>query len=225
MVEKLTSLAQQIKTYTGVNNNGVVATIGAGANTTTSASTLINSGSNELATLVKSTYLRDVLRKPDYVETLSNFTDPGNRSHVFGSLDPLQCRILTSAKRPLLLTWLNALDYASHYRDTFELIFKHGDDLRQDMLTLQILKLMDLCWKSEGLDLNMLIYDCFSTGAKTGFIEVIKNSMTLFKIQMEGGMRGRYQIDTSQLYRWILANNPNRSVFNKHFPLFFFLSF
>lgn len=56
----------------------------------------------------------------------------------------------------------------------------------------------------------MLIYDCFSTGFKTGFIEVIKNSMTLFKIQMEGGMRGRYQIDTLQLFRWISANNVNK---------------
>lgn len=56
----------------------------------------------------------------------------------------------------------------------------------------------------------MLVYDCASTGAKTGFIEVIKNSMTLFKIQMEGGMKGRYQIDTSQLLRWIVANNPDK---------------
>ncbi len=39
------------------------------------------------------------------------------------------------------------------------------------MLTLQILKLMDIIWKNEGLDLKMIVYDCFSTGNKTGFIE------------------------------------------------------
>lgn len=197
MVDKLSSLAQHIKSYS--NSAG---TSGSGTN--------VGVGEPNLATLVKSSYLRDTLKKPDYVETLSNFIDPANRSHVLGTIDAARCRILTSAKRPLYLTWSNALDYAAYYRDTYELIFKHGDDLRQDMLTLQILKLMDLCWKNEGLDLKMLIYDCFSTGSKTGFIEVIKNSMTLFKIQMEGGMRGRYQIDTSQLYRWILTNNPNR---------------
>lgn len=82
------------------------------------------------------------------------------------------------------------------------------------MLTLQILKLMDIIWKSEGLDLKMLIYDCFSTGCKTGFIEVIKNSMTLFKIQMEGGMRGRYQIDTLQLFKWLSAHNQSSEKLN-----------
>ena len=53
----------------------------------------------------------------------------------------------------------------------------------------------------------MLIYDCLSTGNKTGFIEVIKNALTLFKIQMEGGIKGRYQIDTMQLLKWIEQNN------------------
>jgi hypothetical protein len=53
----------------------------------------------------------------------------------------------------------------------------------------------------------MQVYDCFSTGCKTGFIEVIKDALTLFKIQMAGGYRGRYQIDTAQLFKWISANN------------------
>lgn len=55
----------------------------------------------------------------------------------------------------------------------------------------------------------MLIYDCYSTGSKLGFIEVIKESLTVFKIQTESGKRGKFQIDTDQLLRWIQANNPN----------------
>ena len=88
------------------------------------------------------------------------------------------------------------------------------------MLTLQILKLMDLIWKSEGIDLKMIVYDCFSTGCKTGFIEVIKDAMTLFKIQMAGGMKGRYQIDTAQLFRWISSNNPDDAKLNDAVDLF-----
>ena len=53
----------------------------------------------------------------------------------------------------------------------------------------------------------MIVYDCFSTGNKTGFIQVVKDCLTLFKIQMEGGLKGTYQIEAIQLYRWIAANN------------------
>ena len=53
----------------------------------------------------------------------------------------------------------------------------------------------------------MLVYDCSATGYKTGFIQVIGDALTLFKIQMEGGIKGRYQIDSAQLYKWLAAHN------------------
>jgi hypothetical protein len=99
-------------------------------------------------------------------------------------------------------------------------------DLRQDMLTLQILKLMNSIWMHEGLDLKMLAYDCFSTGNKTGFIEVMKNSLTIFKVQMSGGFRSRFQISTDQLWRWIAENNPgNKYNITLTLTLFFFVLF
>ena len=124
-------------------------------------------------------------------------------------IDAGHSRVLSSAKRPLYLTWLNKSAFAELYENTFELIFKQGDDLRQDMLTLQALKLLNIIWMEEGFDLKMLIYDCSSTGHKIGFIEVIRQSVTIFKIQTDSGSRGKYQIDTDQLYKWICANNPN----------------
>jgi phosphatidylinositol-4,5-bisphosphate 3-kinase len=110
------------------------------------------------------------------------------------------------------LTWSNASDSKKLYESNFEAIFKNGDDLRQDMLTLQILRLMDIIWKAEGLDLKMLIYQVFTTGSYTGFIEVMKDSLTLMKIQMAGGVMGRFQIDTLQLYKWICENNKNEKL-------------
>lgn len=45
---------------------------------------------------------------------------------------------------------------------------KVGDDLQQDMLTIQIIRLMDKLWLKEGLDLKMVTFACVPTGEKRG---------------------------------------------------------
>lgn len=55
----------------------------------------------------------------------------------------------------------------------------------------------------------MLIYDTLPTGNKLGFIEIVKESSTVFKILTESGAKGRYQIDDFQLFKWITEHNPN----------------
>ena len=44
--------------------------------------------------LVKSSFLADTLRKPDYDETLANIISPLNRSNILGKIeyDYIQCR-------------------------------------------------------------------------------------------------------------------------------------
>jgi hypothetical protein len=44
-------------------------------------------------------------------------------------LSPLKSRILSSAKRPLFLSWLNTLEYADFHEKHHQLIFKNGDGL------------------------------------------------------------------------------------------------
>lgn len=86
--------------------------------------------------------------------------------------------------RPLWIVFENS----DRYGDDVYIIFKNGDDLRQDMLTLQMLKIMDRLWKQEGLDLRMTPYGCISLENRVGMIEVVLNADTIANIQKEKGM-------------------------------------
>lgn len=64
-----------------------------------------------------------------------------------------------------------------------------GDDLRQDILTLQLLRIMDKIWLSEEIDCRLLPYNCIATGVTpkgegAGMIEVVQNSETTASIQV-----------------------------------------
>lgn len=123
---------------------------------------------------------------------------------------------MDSAKRPLWLVWLND-DDTLQYVDNKTLhdqlvksaiIFKNGDDLRQDMLTLQVIRIMDHTWGEEGLDLRMTPYSCLTTGNMMGMIEVVRNAKTVYSIQREASKLAAIQVDTSQLHKWIREHNP-----------------
>jgi len=52
------------------------------------------------------------------------------------------------------------------------------DENRQDVLTLQMLRIMDKLWKEEGLDLRLNAYGCVATGDELGMIEVRTSTAT-----------------------------------------------
>lgn len=79
-----------------------------------------------------------------------------------------KCKVMSSKKLPL---WL-AFENADETGGPILTMFKAGDDLRQDLLTLQMLKFCDKLWKAEGLDLHMQPYGCICTGDEIGMIEV-----------------------------------------------------
>lgn len=61
------------------------------------------------------------------------------------------------------------------------LIYKKGDDLRQDQFVIAMFDLMDRLLKKENLDLNLTIYQVLPTSADSGFVEFV-NSRALAQI-------------------------------------------
>ena len=58
-------------------------------------------------------------------------------------------------------------------------LFKIGDDLRQDQLTLEVVRKMESMWDSAGLDMRMSPYGVACTGDNQGMIEAVPNSKTV----------------------------------------------
>jgi phosphatidylinositol kinase/protein kinase (PI-3 family) len=52
-----------------------------------------------------------------------------------------------------------------------EVMFKNGDDLRQDILTLQLIQIMDKIWLDNNMDLKITPYKTVGTNCMQGFLE------------------------------------------------------
>ena len=122
-----------------------------------------------------------------------------------------KCKCMDSKKVPLWLVFKNA----DPLGDSLVVIFKAGDDLRQDALTLQIIRIMERKWEREGLDLKLSPYGCVSTGDETGFIEVVLRSNTTANItkKYSGGAGGAFSKEPMKL--WLEEHNPGERALNE----------
>ncbi|KIP11047.1 hypothetical protein PHLGIDRAFT_100348 [Phlebiopsis gigantea 11061_1 CR5-6] len=68
----------------------------------------------------------------------------------------------------------------------YPVIFKDGDDMRQDQLVIQIFTLMDKLLRKENLDLKVSPYDVLATGPSQGMAQFIP-SKTIATIVSENG--------------------------------------
>ncbi|EMP25002.1 Phosphatidylinositol-4-phosphate 3-kinase C2 domain-containing subunit gamma [Chelonia mydas] len=88
-----------------------------------------------------------------------------------------------------------------------------GDDLRQDMLVLQIIRVMDRIWLQEGLDMQMIIYKCLSTGKGQGLVQMVSDATTLAKIHRESGLIGPLKENT--IKKWFSHHHPLESSYQE----------
>jgi phosphatidylinositol 3-kinase len=75
---------------------------------------------------------------------------------------------------------------------TLSLIYKSGDDLRQDQLVLQLISLMDRLFKREHLDLRITAYQVLPTSVTNGLIEFVPGSLPLSQVIREHGSIHRF---------------------------------
>lgn len=88
-------------------------------------------------------------------------------------------------------------------------------DLRQDMLTLQMIRIMDKLWKDEGLDFRMNAYRCISTDQNVGLIDVVLNADTIANIQKEKAVTAIAVFKKESLLSWLKDHNPTEEMINK----------
>uniref|UniRef100_A0A5F8GB49 phosphatidylinositol-4,5-bisphosphate 3-kinase n=1 Tax=Monodelphis domestica TaxID=13616 RepID=A0A5F8GB49_MONDO len=144
------------------------------------------------------------LKQNAYREALSDLQSPLNPCVILSELYVEKCKYMDSKMKPLRIVYNNKVFGG----DPVGVIFKNGDDLRQDMLTLQMLRLMDLLWKEAGLDLRMLPYGCLATGDRSGLIEVVSTSETIADIQLNSSnVAATAAFNKDALLNWLKEYN------------------
>ncbi|TRY73729.1 hypothetical protein TCAL_06692 [Tigriopus californicus] len=84
-------------------------------------------------------------------------------------------------------------------------IFKRGDDLRQDSLAMQLIRVMEKIWLSEDQNLKMVTFSCVPTGDCEGMIELVRQAKTLREIQTAHGMNVPLRVQSIQ--EWLQKYN------------------
>ncbi|KAG5438334.1 hypothetical protein PCANB_002822 [Pneumocystis canis] len=77
--------------------------------------------------------------------------------------------VFKSSLLPLLISFKTTTG------SSYSIIFKSGDDLRQDQLVIQIVSLMDKLLRNENLDLKLTPYKILATGMDHGIVQFIQS--------------------------------------------------
>ena len=157
------------------------------------------------------TTLMNQLQSEANIACLTGINSILNPSYKLTSFNAKSCRTFDSKMKPLLLAYDNTDSKTLGMTEspTLSIIFKRGDDLRQDMLTLQIFETMDKIWQEADLYLKILPYGCIATSHRGGMIEAVLNAETIANIQKNAGTiafvpkKSVYQ----SLYAWLSKNN------------------
>ena len=96
---------------------------------------------------------------------------------------PSEATLFKSSLMPAKLTFVTSAG------GNYESMFKHGDDLRQDQLILQIITLMDRILRQENLDLKLTPYRVLATSSKHGFMQYVNSLAVAVILKKESNLQ------------------------------------
>ncbi|KAF2270189.1 phosphatidylinositol 3-kinase-like protein [Lojkania enalia] len=112
--------------------------------------------------------------------------------HITG-IYPDDCNVLKSSLFPLIL------NFKTTTNTKYPMMFKTGDDLRQDQLVIQIITLMDRLLRKENLDLKLTPYHILATSTQAGAIQFVPSTTLSSAVAKHKG----------SLLAYLRANNPD----------------
>jgi phosphatidylinositol 3-kinase len=96
---------------------------------------------------------------------------PANLDIILKGVRVEKTKVFTSATKPLLLPFYYRMIGEEENRpETFTMMFKTGDDMRQDALILQLFSIMDGVLKDVGLECNFTIYNLIAFTTNDGLL-------------------------------------------------------
>ncbi|EGC34226.1 hypothetical protein DICPUDRAFT_35373 [Dictyostelium purpureum] len=143
------------------------------------------------------------------LEISNDFKTPSNPEFRGKSIIPSGCKVKESKTLPLFLS----IENYDPLGDNHYILFKAGDDLRQDQLTIQMINIMDRMWLNSGLDLQTITYQCIASGPMEGMIEIVGDSKTIADIQKQAGGITAALSETA-ISDWLKQENPSELEYN-----------
>jgi len=151
----------------------------------------------------KKEYLKKFLK-----ERMKEYESKGFQNFTFPIHQSYKCTVCVPEK--FIIFSSKMVPYKLHCKSSdgteFGIIFKFGDDLRQDVLTLQMLKIMDKLWLDNDLDLKITAYKVQPTGLKEGLIEFCR-AHSVSALQQKEGVGGA--LDRELILKFLRQTSSN----------------
>lgn len=114
--------------------------------------------------------------------------------------EDLECEVMDSKLKPIRFVF----KVKGCPGRTYQAMLKTGDDLHQDMMILQLFRIMQKIWRDARLPVRLKTYRVVAIDQRSGVIEMVPNCTQIAKIHVQKGVLSSR---STWIHDYILANN------------------